>query len=455
MVFSGLTFLLYFLPAFLLCYFAAPSRRSRNLVLTFFSLLFYAWGEPVWVVLLLISSLTDFAAGHLIHRGYRRFGLLFSLVVNLGLLGFFKYTDMVLSTVAAVSGSEIPLLRIALPIGISFYTFQTMSYTIDMYRGDTELQSSFMNFLLYVSLFPQLVAGPIVRYRDVAAEIEGRKESFALFAEGVERFAYGLAKKVLIANTAGKLATVYLMQEFHAVSTPAAWFGALIFTVQIFFDFAGYSDMAIGLGKMVGFHFKENFDYPLVSRSASEFWRRWHISLGSFLRDYVYIPLGGNRSRMIRNLFITWFLTGLWHGASWNFVLWGLYYGVIIGMERLFLEKLLRRLPRFVSHLYLVLLVVYGFVIFYYTDVKRIYRFTLTLLGLRGTGFSDPRLLATVLSKLYWIVFALLAATPLYKRLLERFVRPEYRRMISLAVLLLSITVLVGQSYNPFLYFRF
>ncbi len=455
MVFSSVSFLLYFLPTFLILYYLAPSRKAKNIVLTASSLAFYAWGEPLWMSLLIISATTDFFAGKLIHKGYRKQGLLLSVIINLGLLGFFKYSNLVLQTVGSISGAPITLLNIALPIGISFYTFQTMSYTFDMYRGKTELQKSFLDFLLYVSLFPQLVAGPIVRYRDVADQIQNRQENFDNFSLGVQRFSRGLAKKVLLANPAGSLCAFIALRNPDVVSTPAAWFSMALFSIQIYLDFSGYSDMAIGLGKMIGFEFKENFNYPYISKSIGEFWTRWHMSLGSFFRDYVYIPLGGNRSHFYRNLIIVWFLTGLWHGASWNYVLWGLYFGFFVLIEKLFLKSWLKKMPAWICHVYVIIVMIYGRTIFYFEDAVHIFHFTETMFGLRGTGFVDATLLTTIIANATWITLSIIVCTPIFDIIRKKYIAIEWQRLLSLLLLIASIVVLIGQSYNPFLYFRF
>ncbi len=455
MVFSSVSFLLYFLPCFLILYYLAPGRKAKNLVLTASSLAFYAWGEPRWVILLIISATTDFFAGKLIYKGYRKQGLWLSVIINLGLLGFFKYSNLAISTAASITGANLTLLNIALPIGISFYTFQTMSYTFDMYRGKTELQESFLDFLLYVSLFPQLVAGPIVRYRDVADQIVNREENFDNFSLGVQRFSRGLAKKVLLANPAGNLCGFIAMRNPDMISTPAAWFSMALFSIQIYLDFSGYSDMAIGLGKMMGFEFKENFNYPYMSRSIGEFWTRWHISLGSFFRDYVYIPLGGNRSHFYRNLIIVWFLTGLWHGASWNYVIWGLYFGLFVLLEKLFLKKWLKSIHPVFRHIYVIIVMVYGRTIFYFENSRQILYFTLTMFGVRGTGFVDATLGTTIMANISWIALSILVCTPIFDIIRRKYIKEEWQRLFSLGLLVLSMAVLIGQSYNPFLYFRF
>ena len=373
MVFSSLLFLFWFLPIVLAAYYILP-KRCHNLVLFLASLVFYAWGEPVYVVLILFSTLVDYCtgrmAGYCREKGYKKGAVLavvISAVVNLALLGFFKYGDFFLQNLHRFTGLAVPRLGLALPIGISFYTFQTMSYTIDVYRGEAPVQKNLITFGAYVSLFPQLIAGPIIRYKDVAEQLKKRKESLPLFCQGLVRFMVGLGKKVLIANQIGMLWDEVAALDASSLTTATAWLGVLAFTLQIYFDFSGYSDMAIGLGAMFGFHFPENFNYPYESKSITEFWRRWHISLGTWFREYVYIPLGGNRKGMGRqmvNLAVVWFLTGLWHGAFGNFILWGLYYGVFLVLEKLMWQRVLKKIPAWLGHLYTMFFVMVGWSIF-------------------------------------------------------------------------------------------
>lgn len=468
MVFADLIFLYLFLPANLILYYMTRSRSVRNTVLVAFSIFFYAWGEPVCVVLLFISSAVDYTCGLVIDRNRGRMraklAVAASLVANLGLLGVFKYSGMFVETLNGLFGLALPVPAFALPIGISFYTFQTISYTIDVYREDTATQYSFGKFLLFVSLYHQLVAGPIVRYRDIAAEIDSREESAEEVAAGIGRFCTGLAKKTLVANTAGRLAGVYLDGDFTALSVGGAWFGILLFALQIYYDFSGYSDMAIGLGRMFGFHYRENFNYPYVARSASEFWRRWHISLGSFFRDYLYIPMGGNRRHVVRNLLVVWFATGLWHGASWNFVAWGLYWGALIVLERALAARLRLRLPRALSHLYLITAALFGWVLFYFTDLAHAVVYMGRMLGFGGGPLTDLPLRLDVVNHIFWLLLSAafcMPVVPWLKWLKQRL--PQGKQTIlewmapvfHLIVLLLSTAMLVGQSYNPFLYFRF
>ncbi|MBR5559591.1 MAG: MBOAT family protein [Oscillospiraceae bacterium] len=467
MIFADLTFLYLFLPLNLLLYFAVPRNGWRNTVLTAFSLVFYAWGEPIWIILLIFSATIDYFHGLGIAKypGTKipKLMVISSLVLNLGLLGVFKYADFFIGTFNSLTGLSLPMMGVTLPIGISFYTFQTISYTIDVYRGKIPAQRSYSKFLMYVSMYPQLVAGPIVRYQSVMPEIENRKTNFEHFSAGVTRFCMGLLKKVYIANHAGKLASVYLDRDLSKLSTPAAWFGLLMYTIQIYYDFSGYSDMAIGLGRIFGFNFPENFNYPYTSRSISEFWRRWHISLGSFFRDYVYIPLGGNRHHLIRNLMITWFLTGMWHGASWNFILWGLFYGVLILFERLFLGKTLCRIP-VLNRIYTLFCVVLGWALFYFTDMSRLGSFVKVLFG--GGAAIDPMLTVTLSNNLFWLIAAVLFCAPLAPAFWSWLLGVTHsdrgieavgwaQTLINVFILLVCTALLVGQSYNPFLYFRF
>jgi alginate O-acetyltransferase complex protein AlgI len=480
MVFASLTFLALFLPLSLVLYALLSSVGARNTLLTAFSLLFYAWGEPVWLSLLLLSSFSDWSMALVVERYRGRAPATVALVVSLGLnltlLGSFKYADLITSTVNTLTGLSLHAPGFTLPVGISFYTFQTMSYVIDVWRGDVRAQPRFDKFLLFVSLFHQLVAGPIVRYADIAHEIDHRVVTRRGLLEGSTRLCIGLAKKVVLANVAGELAGRFLEGDLTTSSTAEAWFGIAMYTLQIYFDFSGYSDMAIGMGLMIGFHYLENFDQPYASRSVTEFWRRWHMSLGTFFRDYVYIPLGGNRRRPLRNLFVVWGLTGLWHGASWNFVLWGLYHGTHIALERLFLRRVLERVPRFVQHAWLLFVVVVGWALFYFTDLARLGVFARTAFGLHTTAATtasptlspvlSPALSSTLQTHALWLVVAWALATPLPGRLWSWTITALRTRrgpgvaavvvvVVDVALLLVSVALLVGRTYNPFLYFRF
>ena len=378
MVFSSLNFMYLFLPICLLLYFILHGIKARNYLLLVMSLLFYAWGEPKWIILMIVTTLIDYGAGLLVdqYRGQKlaKWALAGSVVITLSFLAVFKYLGFFNQNLNQIFGAELPTQIFNLPIGISFYTFQAITYVVDVYRGKAQVQRSYANLLLYVALFPQLIAGPIVRYTDIAAQLENREMTLPGFSKGITRFVTGLGKKVLLANIAGQVATSLIGGDLSKASVLGAWLGIFAYTFQIYFDFSGYSDMAIGLGHMFGFTYVENFNYPYISKSITEFWRRWHISLSTFFRDYVYIPLGGNRRHQLRNMFIVWALTGLWHGASWNFVLWGLYYFVFLAIEKLFLGKFLEKLPAVVGHAYALFIIVVGWVFFYFDDVSRLGR---------------------------------------------------------------------------------
>ncbi|PRQ06337.1 MBOAT family O-acyltransferase [Enhygromyxa salina] len=472
MVFANLTFLYVFLPLNLLGYFALRRTEHRNVLLILFSLAFYAWGEPIWIGLLLCSSTVDYMHGRVIEakRGtaWAKGAVVSSLVINLGLLGLFKYSQLACVAVNDLLGTSLTAPeQLSLPIGISFYTFQTISYVVDVYRGEVPAQRSFYKFLLFVSLFHQLVAGPIVRYAHIASEIDSRQHSVADVSAGISRFCAGLFKKVCIANVAGQLVLQTLARDSVELSVAEAWFGLLMFSLQIYFDFSGYSDMAIGLGRICGFHYHENFNYPYMARSVREFWQRWHISLGSFFRDYLYIPLGGNRRRPYFNLMIVWALTGLWHGASWNFMFWGLYFGVLIALERLFFGRVLEALPRAVSHVYLVFAVVVGWALFYFEDLDRLHDILRVLFGASNQAWSSPDLTPLIQDNALWLVLAVLLCAPVVPRLREGVAQIGSRyalgptvmgaalAAINLGMLLIATAMLVGGTYNPFLYFRF
>ncbi len=484
MVFSSFVFLLAFLLLVLLIYYVCPGK-VRNLVLLIASLLFYAWGEPVYVLIMLFSTVFDYTNGRLIEYfqnknrpGKAKVVLVIDLVGNLGILGFFKYADFVIGNINSITGAGLTLLHIALPIGISFYTFQTMSYTIDVYRKVVPAQHNIVAFATYVTLFPQLIAGPIVQYKTVAAELSDRKVTLTDFSEGAFRFTIGLAKKVLLANQIGSLwDTISQLQQMSAAT---AWLGAIAYSFQIYFDFSGYSDMAIGLGKMFGFHFLENFNFPYMSKTITEFWRRWHISLSSWFREYVYIPLGGNRKGMGRQLFnimIVWMLTGLWHGANWNFVLWGIYYGILLMFEKLFLLKWLKKAPAWIGHIYSMFLVAIGWTIFAQTDMSQLGRYLKTMFGIGAHGGADADFfyfLSTNAVLLILLVVCSIDHRFWLRKICRKSVASEnaendniyqwcelsrgltYAKPIIMVVLLVvSFAFLVGDSYNPFLYFRF
>lgn len=454
MVFSSVVFLFRFLPVFFICYYLVPGRM-KNFILLLGSLFFYAWGEPAYILLMLFSTVSDYALGLLIEKFRGRWAaklfLCISVAVNLSLLGFFKY-----------AGSPLPL-----PIGISFYTFQTMSYTIDVYRKEVRAQRNLLDFAVFVTMFPQLIAGPIVKYRDVRERLHHRRISVEAVSHGLKRFCVGLGKKVLLANTLGTLWAKVSGMDFAGVSALTAWLGILAFAFQIYFDFSGYSDMAIGLGEMLGFYFPENFRYPYISASVTEFWRRWHISLGSWFREYVYIPLGGNRKglpRQIFNIIVVWMLTGIWHGANWNFLLWGLWFAFWLVLEKAVLGRALKRLPRAVGILYNCAVVLAGWVIFALESPGQIAGY-LSAMGGGAKGLWDN--LGCYLGREYALLFAAaaVAATPLFGGIAGRLEKSRtgfgmafYRlgeKIVPAALLLFSIAGIVDASYNPFLYFRF
>ncbi len=464
MVFADLIFLYCFLPLNLIFYYMSGNKLWRNIVLVAFSLFFYAWGEPVWIILLIFSATIDYFHGLMVeaNRGNvkAKLAVASSVVVNLGLLGIFKYSGLLYETINSVFGLSLKVPTFALPIGISFYTFQTISYVIDVYRGEAAAQRSYLKFLMYVSLYPQLVAGPIVRYRDVETEINVRTETLAGISRGMSRFCVGLLKKTLIANFAGSLSAGFLGGDLNNLSVLGAWYGIALYAIQIYYDFSGYSDMAIGLANMFGFHYLENFNYPYVSRSATEFWRRWHISLGTFFREYLYIPLGGNRNMMIRNLLVTWFLTGLWHGASWNFVVWGLFWGMLILIEKLFLSRVLECVPRIFSHLYLLAAMLVGWVFFYFVDLGTGLAYIGRMFGIGAPALWDLPLMINISNNLFWFLAAVLFCAPAAPRIAQALSKKKALvsavvPAVSIFCLLVSTALLVGQSYNPFLYFRF
>ena len=468
MVFSSMIFLCVFLPVVLIVYYVLP-KQLRNLWLLLASLFFYAWGEPRYLLIMLFSTVFDYCNGRAIsyatkkgkHDTWGRAVLALSVTGNLAILCFFKYTDFVLENINRLAGTQFGLLQLALPIGISFYTFQTMSYTIDVYRGKTPAQQNMISFGMYVCLFPQLIAGPIVRYKDVQKEVDTRTTTISGVASGVQRFLIGLAKKVLLANQIGALWDYLKGLGSMDMSMALAWLGALAFTFQIYFDFSGYSDMAIGLGEMFGFHFPENFDHPYESKSITEFWRRWHMTLGTWFREYLYIPLGGNRNgvaRQIFNLLVVWFLTGLWHGAGWNFILWGLYYFVLLVLEKFVLRGVLERLPGIVQHLYTMFFVIIGWVIFAFDDMGQLESFLKALFGI-GVPAGNGLALYEWDIRAPFLAVLLIASTTFPARIAKQLTREERRSPLLMvytgALLVLSLAFLVSGSYNPFLYFRF
>ena len=473
MIFSSLLFLFRFLPAVLVLYYLAP-RPLRNLVLLLCSLVFYAWGEPVYIILMIVSILVSYTGGILVDRfktqGKRRAAraaLLGSSVVSLSLLGFFKYADFVIGTVNSLTGAGIDLLKIALPIGISCYTFQTMSYTIDVYRGEAKVQKNLISFGAYVTMFPQLIAGPIVQYKTIDRQLRTRKETAGQFAYGIHRFMIGVGKKVLLANNAGVLWDTISSMEHTQIPVVMSWMGLAAYTFQLYFDFSAYSDMAIGLGHMFGFRFLENFNYPYISKSITEFWRRWHISLSTWFRDYVYIPLGGNRVgvwKHIRNILVVWMLTGIWHGASWNFVLWGIYYGILLLIEKFVLGKYLKKLPGVFQHIYCMFFVMLGWNLFVFDDMSAGISFARALFGTYGAGFCSRETLYLLYNNAVLLVLLILGSTQLPARagnwICAKLRGKEtlltiVKNVFYVGIFLLSVAWLVDASYNPFLYFRF
>ena len=467
MVFSSLLFLFLYLPVVLLIYYVTP-LRWRNGVLLVFNLIFYGWGEPVYIVIMFLSTVIDYTHGILVGRCKRRdddrgarLAVCSSVVFNLALLFFFKYWDFVAGSLAAIGLPLMPILGLSLPIGISFYTFQTMSYTIDVYRGDAPVQRNLINFGTFVTLFPQLIAGPIIKYKELGDQIDHRDYPVERFASGIQTFAVGLGKKVLLANNLGQLWDAYKALPAAELTTAGAWLGVIAFSLQIYFDFSGYSDMAVGLGRMLGFEFARNFDYPYISRSVTEFWRRWHISLGSWFREYVYIPMGGNRvsrPRLCFNLLVVWGLTGLWHGASWNFLLWGLYFGVLLILEKLWLKKWIDRWPRALQHLYTLFLVLVSWAIFAVEDFGQLGGYLSAMFGFAGGGLADGALRYYLGSYGLSLLAACVASTPLMAGLWRRLPGRAQRILLpaaALAGLLLCTAYLVDATYNPFLYFRF
>lgn len=466
MVFSSISFLYYFLPMMIIAYYVTPNKW-KNLTLFIGSLLFYFFGEPKFTIILIISILVDYSHSLIIvkYRGTNRakVALISSIVINLSLLGFFKYADFMIRNINAVFQSDFALLGITLPIGISFFTFQTMSYTIDVYRGEAEKADSLLGLGTYVALFPQLIAGPIVRYKTVAKEIVSRQHNALNFAYGVQRFIIGLAKKLLLANTLGELSVMA-----NTTTDPSVlfyWVGAIAFALQIYFDFSGYSDMAIGLGRIFGFHFLENFNYPYISKSISEFWNRWHMSLGRWFKDYVYIPLGGNRKGKLRgvlNILIVWFLTGLWHGASWNFILWGIFLGLFIIAEKVFLLKTLEKLPKTLNHLYVLVVILLSFVIFNNDTLPSVLLYFKGMFGQLDIPMSSIESIYYMRSYRVLMLVAMMGATPLPKKIVDYMLKSKaiivlnhITPIVYLTLLIILTGYIVDSSYNPFLYFRF
>ena len=461
MVFSSITFLFYFLPIVLGIYYIVPNKL-KNIILLLSSLFFYFYGEPTYVLIMIFSIITTYIFGILIdkYKKYSKLFLILSICTSVGILVYFKYTNFLIENINLLLKNKIDFIYVALPIGISFYTFQLISYIIDVYRGQAKVQKNFLKLAMYISLFPQLIAGPIVRYTTIEEQLETRKYSISKFALGVRRFIIGLGKKVLIANILGEVCNIFITS--NDTSTLFYWLYGISNMLQIYFDFSGYSDMAIGLGKMLGFEFLENFNYPYIATSITDFWRRWHISLSSWFRDYIYIPLGGNRvnkMKWIRNILIVWLLTGLWHGAAWNFIIWGLYFGILLIIEKIFLGKYLNKLPNFLSRIYVLLIVMISFIIFSGNEPSQIITNITGLVGLQNHQFISDESIYYLKSYAVVLIVGIIGATPLLKNItsntriqkIVNILEPLYLLMI----LILSTSYIIDSSFNPFLYFRF
>lgn len=463
MLFTNISFLYYFLPVLIIIYFIMP-KKIKNIILFLASMIFYFYGEPKYILLMILEILIAYIGGILIKK-YKNKKMLFEIIIiHIIFLCFFKYTDFIIGNINNIFNANFKLLNLALPIGISFYTFQIISYEIDVYRGKVDVQRNFLKLATYVSLFPQLIAGPIVRYETIENELDNRTHSFEKFSYGVERFVIGLAKKVLIANQLGQLCKVFT--ETNEKTILFYWIFAVAYMLQIYFDFSAYSDMAIGLGKMFGFNFLENFDYPYISKSITEFWRRWHISLGTWFKDYVYIPLGGSREgtkKLVRNILIVWALTGIWHGASWNFVIWGLYFGIILLIEKLFLRKYLEKLPKFIQRIYVLFIVMISFIIFNANNMKEAWSNIIGLFGVNGEKLINKFTIYYLKNYFVVIIIAIIASTPIIKNLIKKLKQnKKINKIINILEPILIVFILiiitsyaVDNSYNPFLYFRF
>lgn len=463
MLFTSISFLYYFLPTIIILYFITP-KKYRNYILLIFSIIFYMYGEPKYVILMLVEILVAYFGALLIDKYKSKEIFLITIIIHIGLLCVFKYTDLFIGTINSIFKTNISFLNIALPIGISFYTFQILSYVIDIYRGKVKVQKNILKLATYVSLFPQLIAGPIVRYETICDELDNRDETIEKFSLGVRRFIIGLAKKVLIANMLGELCTKFSLVDERSVLF--YWIFAISYMLQVYFDFSAYSDMAIGLGKMFGFTFLENFNYPFISKSITEFWRRWHISLSSWFKDYVYIPLGGSRKgtlKLVRNILIVWFLTGIWHGAAYNFILWGLFIGVFLVIEKLWLSKYISKLPKFLRNIYVLFIIMISFIMFNAGSINEAFFNIKGLFGLNKEVFINNYTIYYLKSYLIVLIIAIFGATPLFKNIVEKLRKNKtinnlinVLEPIFLIILLLLVTAyLIDSSYNPFLYFRF
>lgn len=463
MLFTSISFLYYFLPTIIILYFITP-KKYRNYILLIFSIIFYMYGEPKYVILMLVEILVAYFGALLIDKYKSKEIFLITIIIHIGLLCVFKYTDLFIGTINSIFKTNISFLNIALPIGISFYTFQILSYVIDVYRGKVKVQRNILKLATYVSLFPQLIAGPIVRYETICDELDNRDETIEKFSLGIRRFIIGLAKKVLIANMLGELCTKFSLVDERSVLF--YWIFAISYMLQVYFDFSAYSDMAIGLGKMFGFTFLENFNYPFISKSITEFWRRWHISLSSWFKDYVYIPLGGSRKgtlKLVRNILIVWFLTGIWHGAAYNFIIWGLFIGVFLVIEKLWLSKYISKLPKFLRNIYVLFIIMISFILFNAGSINEAFFNIKGLFGLNKEVFINNYTIYYLKSYLIVLIIAIFGATPLFKNIIEKLKKSKCLNKIInilepifLVILLLLVTAyLIDSSYNPFLYFRF
>ena len=463
MLFTSISFLYYFLPIVIILYFIVP-KKFKNFILFLSSIFFYFCGEPIYTFLMIGEIFIAYVGARYLEKHRKKSILVSLLAIHIGALGLFKYSDFTINNINQIFGSKIPLLKLALPIGISFYTFQIISYVVDVYRGKVKAQKSFLKLATYVSLFPQLIAGPIVRYETIEKELDSRTSNFENFAYGVRRFVIGLGKKVLIANMLGELCDVF--STTNEKSILFYWIFAISYSLQIYFDFSAYSDMAIGLGRMFGFHFLENFNYPYISKSITEFWRRWHMSLSSWFRDYVYIPLGGNRKGtiiLVRNIFIVWALTGIWHGANWTFVIWGLMFGIMLIIEKLFLTKHLEKMPSILQRIYVLFTVMISFIIFNANSIGEAWNNIIGLLGANGESLINASTVYYLKSYLVVLVIAIIGSTPFLKNIIEKLkTKTNANKIINLlepiamaSILIIVTAYLVDNSYNPFLYFRF
>ena len=466
MVFSSILFIFIFIPILILVYYISP-KKLRNFIMFISSLIFYAWGEPIYILLMIYSIIFNYFMGIDIGKKLEKeknpkFTLIFTLIINILILGFFKYYDFLIENINNIININLPSHNLSLPIGLSFYTFQAISYIIDVYKCKSKYQKNIISFGLYISMFPQLVAGPIVQYSDIDYQLKNRKESFELFGKGTFYFMWGLFKKVLLANRMGIIFESIL--NFSNISTFTAWIGALSYTFQIYFDFSGYSDMAIGLGYMFGFKIKENFNYPYLSKNITEFWRKWHISLGNWFREYIYIPLGGNKVstiKHIRNIFIVWFLTGFWHGANWNFIVWGIYYAIILIIEKYLLKKLLNILPSFLSHIYTMFIVIIGWVFFFNEDINKALDYLKIMLSIGNISLFDNISLYYIYSSGISFIICFIFSTPLIHKILSNTIINKkydtglYICLTHIILFIITISYIISDTYNPFLYFRF